>query len=89
MCYFSPCSARFIFLDSVTKIKDVVYDKWSLNISLSVESKLINLGNFLCPLYVFIRGRIQKFPDWVDNEINNNNKYSLRSNTKGYGGKTP
>jgi hypothetical protein len=24
----------------------------------------------------------------VDNEINNNNKHSLRSNTKGYGGKT-
>jgi hypothetical protein len=34
-----------------------------------------------------IRGCIQKFPDWVDNEINNNdnnnNKHSLRSNTKG------
>jgi hypothetical protein len=29
-----------------------------------------------------------KFPDWADNEINNNNKHSLRSNTKGYGGKT-
>jgi hypothetical protein len=33
------------------------------------------------------------FPDWVDNEINNNNnnnnnKHPLRSNTKGYGGKT-
>jgi hypothetical protein len=35
-----------------------------------------------------LRGCIQKFPDWVDNEINNNNKNSLRSNTKGYGGKT-
>jgi hypothetical protein len=37
-----------------------------------------------------VRGRIQKFPDRVDNEINNknNNKHSLRSNTKGYGGKT-
>jgi hypothetical protein len=31
---------------------------------------------------------IQKFPDSVDNEIDNNNKHSLRSNTKGYGGKT-
>jgi hypothetical protein len=30
---------------------------------------------------------IQKFPDWVASEINNN-KHSLRSNTKGYGGKT-
>jgi hypothetical protein len=30
------------------------------------------------------------FPDWVDNEINNNNnnKHSLRSNIKSYGGKT-
>jgi hypothetical protein len=33
-------------------------------------------------------GCIQKFPEWIDNEINNNNKHSLRSNTKGYGGKT-
>jgi len=37
--------------------------------------------------YYSIRGCIQNFPDWLDNEINNN-KYSLRSNTKGYGGKT-
>jgi hypothetical protein len=35
-----------------------------------------------------VRGCIQTFPNWVDNEINNNNKHSLRSNTKGYGGKT-
>jgi hypothetical protein len=34
-----------------------------------------------------IRGCIQKFPDWVDNEINKK-KHSLRSNAKGYGGKT-
>jgi hypothetical protein len=34
------------------------------------------------------QGCIQKFPDWVDNEINNNNKYLFSSNTKGYGGKT-
>jgi hypothetical protein len=34
-----------------------------------------------------IQRRIQKFPDWVDKEINNNNnnKHPLRSNTKGYG----
>jgi hypothetical protein len=37
----------------------------------------------------YVRGYIQKFPDWVDNEINNSNdKLSLRSNKKGYGGKT-
>jgi hypothetical protein len=39
--------------------------------------------------FVFIRRCIQKFPDWVDNEINNNNnKHSLRNNTKCYGDKT-
>jgi hypothetical protein len=35
---------------------------------------------------MIIRGGIQKFPDWVHNEINKN-KHALRSNTKGYGGK--
>jgi hypothetical protein len=36
-----------------------------------------------------IGGCIQKFPNWVDNEIYAyNNKHSLRSNTKAYGGKT-
>jgi hypothetical protein len=35
-----------------------------------------------------LRNRVQNFPDWVDNEINNNNRHSLRSNTKGYGDKT-
>jgi hypothetical protein len=38
------------------------------------------------PPPVYIWGCNQKFPDWVYNEINNN-KHSLRSNTKGYGGK--
>jgi hypothetical protein len=37
----------------------------------------------------YVRGYIQKYSDWLDNEIdNNNNKHQLRSNTKGYGGKT-
>jgi len=36
-----------------------------------------------------IRGCIQKFPDWVDKEMYSYLWYcSLRSNTKGYGGKT-
>jgi hypothetical protein len=36
-----------------------------------------------------LRGCIQKYPDWVDNERNNNkNRHPFRSNTKGYGGKT-
>jgi hypothetical protein len=35
-----------------------------------------------------VRGCIQKFPDWVDNEIYAyNNKHTLRGNTKGYGDK--
>jgi hypothetical protein len=36
-----------------------------------------------------MRGCIQKFPNWVDNEIYTyNNKNSLTSNIQGYGGKT-
>jgi hypothetical protein len=36
-----------------------------------------------------LRGCIQKFSDWIGNEIYAyNNKHSLGSNTKGYGGKT-
>jgi hypothetical protein len=39
-------------------------------------------------LHVIIRGRIQKFPNLVDNEkYTYKNKHSLRSNTKSYGGK--
>jgi hypothetical protein len=38
--------------------------------------------------YRHVRGCNQKFPDWVDNEIHAyNNKHSLRSNAKVYGGK--
>jgi hypothetical protein len=43
-------------------------------------------NNFTFTFTSILRGYIQKFPDWVDNEINN--KHVLRSNTKGYGGKT-
>jgi hypothetical protein len=39
--------------------------------------------------WVGLQGCTQKFPDWVDNErYAYNNKHSLGSNTKGYGGKT-
>jgi hypothetical protein len=38
---------------------------------------------------LLLRRCIQKFPDWVDNEIYAyNNKHALRSITKGYGSKT-
>jgi hypothetical protein len=36
-----------------------------------------------------IRGCIQKFPDWVDNKINNNNNNKrVEKQQNGYGGKT-
>jgi hypothetical protein len=39
------------------------------------------------PARMEVPGCIQKFPDSVDNETNNNNnKHPLRSNIKGYGG---
>jgi len=39
--------------------------------------------------HTYMRGCIQKFPDSVDNETYAyNNKHSLRSNTKDYGGRT-
>jgi len=44
-------------------------------------------GEPVWTLQIYIRGCVQKLPDCVDNEINKN-KHSLRSNTKGYGGKT-
>jgi hypothetical protein len=48
------------------------------------------LGYFTGLTHTHTQECIQKFPDWVDNEIYAwNNKHSLRSNTKGYGGKTP
>jgi hypothetical protein len=51
------------------------------------SSRLSYSKHFL--LETHVRGYIQKIPDWVDNEIYAyNNKHSLRSNTKGYGGKT-
>jgi hypothetical protein len=36
--------------------------------------------------YYYLGRCIQTFPDWAYTEVNN--KHSLRSNTKGYGGKT-
>jgi hypothetical protein len=39
--------------------------------------------------WCFLRGCIQKFSDWVDNEIYTcKNRHSFGSNTKAYGGKT-
>jgi len=38
-------------------------------------------------VWILIRGCIKKLLDWDNNEINDN-KHSLRSNKKGYGGKT-
>jgi hypothetical protein len=43
-----------------------------------MQTRGLGLANIWC---------IQKFPDWVNNETNNN-KHSFRSNTKTYDGKT-
>jgi len=55
---------------------------------LAVCSFRLFCKNLIFSYFCLLRGYIQKFPDWVDNEINNNkNNDSLRSNTKGYGGR--
>jgi hypothetical protein len=42
-----------------------------------------------CQQWVSYTRVYPKVSDWVNNKIkNNNNKHSLKSNTKGYGGKT-
>jgi hypothetical protein len=47
----------------------------------------LNFNTF--PFRLFqLWGYIQKFPDWVDNEMYSYNKHALGSNTKGYGGRT-
>jgi len=54
----------------------------------------IDAGNRLLKIadrhkWLYLRGHIQKLLDWVNIEIYVNLwYYSLRSNTKGYGGKT-
>jgi hypothetical protein len=49
---------------------------------------LCHLLVYLLKLDYLIRWCIQKFPDWVDNEIYAYNvKHSLRSNTIFFGGK--
>jgi hypothetical protein len=66
-----------------------------LNIHETLENSLIKISlrhishQWDVKSKVQIWGRIQKFRDWVDNEIYAyNNNHSLRSNIKGcYGGK--
>jgi hypothetical protein len=62
---------------------------WIFSCSEFVHSKChAQFGTRQCVGRTFhLRECIQKFPGWVDNEINNN-KHSLRGNRKGYGGKT-
>jgi hypothetical protein len=57
-------------------------------LSASPWSSLVVNQDWMSSLWnCLIRGYIQKFPDCVDNEINNK-KHSLRSNTNAYDGKT-
>jgi hypothetical protein len=73
---------------------NVSYIKASLKSDLTVAtlySELFNQALFQMANYSFYVDThtecIQKFPDWLDNEINNH-KHSLRCNTKSYGSKT-
>jgi hypothetical protein len=59
--------------------------KWKGSYESSVGGKLFDL---LQDTVRRLQGSIRKFPDWVDNVIYAYNTHSLRSNTKGYGGKT-
>jgi hypothetical protein len=57
------------------------------SLPLSLFSELHTFERNLTSVFGSIRECNQKFPDWVDNDINNK-KHSSRSNTKNYGGKT-
>jgi hypothetical protein len=54
------------------------------------ETRLgLNITNMATGRIFEVKRVYSKFPDWIDNEIYAyNNKHSLRSNTKDYGGKT-
>jgi hypothetical protein len=63
--------------------------KVSRSVELTTQRRPLSRLRVPIFLSLILRGCIQKFPDWDDNEIcAYNNKHSLRSNTKGYGGKT-
>jgi hypothetical protein len=72
----------------LTVSKEIISLFCSSLVTVKIEFDLWHyLVVIVCMLQV--RRYIQKFPDWVDNEIYAyNNKNSVRSNTKGYGGKT-
>jgi hypothetical protein len=77
-----------VFGGEETKIWSTLQVNGHLCKTRSSRNKLRRPLSFRC---MNLRRCIQKFPDWVENEINNssnNNKHSLRSNTKGYGDKT-
>jgi hypothetical protein len=58
-------------------------------VNIALHAHITKEHHFRMQPYLKIQGCIQKFLDWVDNKINNDdNKHPLRSNTKGYGGKT-
>jgi hypothetical protein len=69
-----------IVLPSIGNICRPIGNIYTTAVRMNVTEKKVILRNYL-------QGCIQKFPDWFDNEIYAyNNKLSLRSNKKGYGG---
>jgi hypothetical protein len=62
---------------------------WSGNLKGKDNSEYLSIDDNIIMDIREIRGCIQKFSDWVDNEIYDySSKHSLRGNTKGYGSKT-
>jgi hypothetical protein len=81
--------------DVISSLTDALEHSVRLTSNPSKRNILVlteSVSIYLCQASVHTvntRGRIQKCPDWVDKEIYAyNNKHSLRSNTKCYGGKT-
>jgi hypothetical protein len=81
---------------SIGSIYNLPYKAWAERLDMYMDISYIKVLKKLKIIewkqlrtYVCIRGCIQKFPDWLDNEIYDNiNKHSLRSNANGYGSKT-
>jgi len=68
--------------------------RWAVHVAHTDKQSMYNIAwktlrkEVICEAYgwkgddIKVRGCIQKFPDWVDNEINKKNKHSLIRNTK-------
>jgi hypothetical protein len=79
-----------IFIDRHAAFKCVSTNSFEIHLLASSCPSACSSPNNLTNLeQTWCGGPARVYPDWVDNEIYAyKNKHSLRSNTKGYGGKT-